>query len=155
VCSSSAQTIQNCQCNIPQGNVTQVCTCTSTKSGFTFPGMTTVDSKGCFCLNGDSNTRACNCCVSEDQFKQVRPQCPLGRDASACKCDSVNGTLQCNCSNQYFFNQSSIVSYRTQNCACYGSANQTTSLDCQCCSTQLELNPAPVCAITEQFVNCQ
>ena len=113
--------------------------------------MNKLPSNNCYCLN----QKSCNCCVSDEQFKASTPICPAERDVSSCKCNNMNGTLMCTCANQYFFNQDSIVSYKPQNCACFGAANQTTGLDCQCCSTFAELQPTPVCAVSDTFVNCQ
>lgn len=117
--------------------------------------MQSVASNSCFCVENGLGQKACNCCVSDAQYQQVPPICPANRAASSCKCDSVNGSLNCSCANQYFFNQVSNIMYKPNQCACSASANQTTGIDCQCCTTPDELSPAPVCAVTENFVNCQ
>ena len=146
VCNAN-QTIQSCQ-SLGNGAYS----CASTKTGFTFTNMTNIPSSSCFCLN----QKSCNCCVSDAQYSATRPVCPVERSVSSCSCKNINGTLSCSCANQYFFNTPSIVTYRPQNCACFDSnTNQSLGLNCQCCTTFAELEPAPVCQASETSVNCQ
>ena len=155
VCAANS-TSQSCQCSIVNGKYN--CSCVNSRNGFTFPNLSTLNSTSCYCDPADSFTKPCNCCVSEAQYQQVKPQCPASREATTCKCDPVaNSTkLSCACNNRFFLNQvTPAVSFNQSQCSCAVPAvNQTAGFDCQCCATQSDVNPSPKCAASDAFASC-
>lgn len=129
------------------------CSCVNNRNGLEFSGLSP-NLSACYCFPG---ARACNCCVSENQFQQARPTCGPIREPTQCRCESVNGTLRCNCVNRYFGNNqiTSGISYTNQQCACYSLNDNSTQSNCTCCSSRNEIIPEASCSDSEQRVNCR
>jgi hypothetical protein len=117
--------LEACMCS---GNTTsKSCACSSQRAnlgGLTFASIPT-NASSCYCTPGSDVIKACNCCVSETQFLQVKPTCVANKESTSCQCSSkaVNGSLACSCANRYFFNTVSSLSLNSQNCACASPAN--------------------------------
>ncbi len=149
---------RSCQCN---GNGTTNnrfnCTCLNPRNNLQFSGLSP-NATACYCHPAQFGARACNCCLSENQFQQVRPVCGFNREPTQCRCESSatspNG-LNCSCTNRYFNNQiTSGILYKNQSCACYPIPGSNSS-NCTCCSSRDEVIPTSTCNDYEYRVGCK
>jgi len=123
---------------------------------FDFP----INSTQCYCAPSINNNtlRACNCCVSDAQYLANKQNCPIAKEAANCQCESVNGSLSCDCPNRFFFNEvTTKIPLAASSCACFPGSSISSRTPCTCCTGETDLvKPLKSCKNPERetLVQC-